>query len=192
MKFLITVFISIFILISSNAKADEYESRQYKFIIESNNDMYVFEINIVNTIAFPALTFLNTETYDSLMEFTCLVILNPMNASVLSAKYSTELGSDLVGMVDTNSQKVSDQYIDGMATAGVVLSSANPNSVMMYTIVQNMNGRILDTNNNTVYSKSCSDVVNEQLNEFGNMVGASGDFANEILNEIRSAIFFWE
>tara|TARA_S200000501_G_scaffold368483_1_gene406394 strand:+ start:206 stop:784 length:579 start_codon:yes stop_codon:yes gene_type:complete len=191
-KFLITVFISIFILISSNAKADEYESRQYKFIIESNNDMYVFEINIVNTIAFPALTFLNTETYDSLMEFTCLVILNPMNASVLSAKYSTELGSDLVGMVDTNSQKVSDQYIDGMATAGVVLSSANPNSVMMYTIVQNMNGRILDTNNNTVYSKSCSDVVNEQLNEFGNMVGASGDFANEILNEIRSAIFFWE
>ncbi len=192
MKFLITVFISIFILISSNTKADDYESRQYKFIIESNNDMYVFEINIVNTIAFPALTFLNTEMYDSLMEFTCLVILNPMNAAVLSAQYQAELGSDLVGMVDTNSQKVSDQYIDGMATAGVVLSSANPNSVMMYTIVQNMNGRILDTNNNTVYSKSCSDVVNEQLNEFGNMVGASGDFANEILNEIRSAIFFWE
>ena len=192
MKFLITVFISIFILISSNAKADDYESRQYKFIIESNNDMYVFEINIVNTIAFPALTFLNTEMYDSLMEFTCLVILNPMNAAVLSAQYQAELGSDLVGMVDTNSQKVSDQYIDGMATAGVVLSSANPNSVMMYTIVQNMNGRILDTNNNIVYSKSCSDVVNEQLNEFGNMVGASGDFANEILNEIRSAIFFWE
>ena len=192
MKFLITAFVSIFILISSNAKADDYESRQYKFIIESNNDMYVFEINIVNTIAFPALTFLNTEMYDSLMEFTCLVILNPMNAAVLSAQYQAELGSDLVGMVDTNSQKVSDQYIDGMATAGVVLSSANPNSVMMYTIVQNMNGRILDTNNNIVYSKSCSDVVNEQLNEFGNMVGASGDFANEILNEIRSAIFFWE
>ena len=36
------------------------------------------------------------------------------------------------------------------------------------------------------------EIVNEQLNEFGNMVGASGDFANEILNEIRSAIFFWE
>lgn len=188
MKFIITILLCIILLNSNSLKA---EDKQYKFIIESNNDFYVFELNIENRIGFPAMTFLNTSMYDTLMEFTCLVILNPANSTILAAKMQAQLGADVVGMVDKSTQNVSEKYIDGMASAGVAFNSANPNTVMMFYFVQNMNGKILDTNNNTIYTKSCNDVISDQLNSFANMLGETGNYADQVFNEIKKQIFFW-
>ncbi len=166
MKFLISFFLFIFLLISNSIKASE---NQYKLILESRNDLFVLQLDVKNTIGLPStimtLFDINTEIYDALMEFTCLCILNPWNVPVLAEKYYDKLGSSVADPIKKATKDSRTKYLDAFADAGLAMSSSNPSSRLLHYMVYNMTGEILDADGNQLYFKKCRDIIDKQLNE---------------------------
>ena len=185
MKYLL--LLTFFFSLNLNAFADD----RYKFVINTDNDFYLFEINIENTISFPGGSILNTASYDALMKFTCLSILNPANAAILYKEYaqSNSISAQLLSGVSETAGEMQQQLTKDFATAGVAFNTVgSPNAWMMYYIVDNMDGTIYDGKNRQVYKKKCRSIVVKQLEDFANLVGAPGDYANYLTDLLKKEL----